>query len=147
MSTRDPHPSFAVAEQVAPEPVNRDAATVDGWARHYAALALAAHAAFRDACDSLPRNPEPGSRPDIGYLALIGNTATAAAVAILSPGEGQDVAETLWDFTPELGSLNGESVDWLATTLDARGVNPADLYRWYEAADFRSPSINAGASA
>lgn len=131
------HPAFATAERLAPEPASRDTATVEAWTRHYAALALAAHSAFDAALRTVPRDPEPGSRPDIGYLIAIAVASTATAVALTAtPNE---VAHTLWDFTPEAGALNGEYVAWLAETLDGLGVNPADLYPAFNGDDFRSP--------
>lgn len=136
MTDHEIHPAFAVAERLAPEPVTRDAATVETWTRHYAALALAAHAAFHSAIRTVPRNPEPGSRPDVGYLITIATASTAAAVALTAtPGE---VAHALWDFTPEAGALNGEYEEWLVTSLDELGINPADIDPRYNGADFRS---------
>jgi hypothetical protein len=131
------HPAFAAAERLAPEPASRDTATVEAWTRHYAALALAAHSAFDAALRTVPRDPEPGSRPDIGYLIAIAVASTATAVALTATPD--EVAHALWDFTPEAGALNGEYVDWLAETLDGLGVNPADLYPAFNGADFRSP--------
>jgi hypothetical protein len=141
----DLHPSFTIAEQVAPEPASRDEATVESWVRHYAALALAAHAAFRDATATIDPNPVPGSRPDLDYLMLTAVSATAAAVALTTLPDY--AAGVLWDLTPEAGALNGEYIDWLAETLDGLGVNPADVYGWYDAADFTSASTRVGASA
>jgi hypothetical protein len=136
-SPTEPHPSILAAERLAPEPPTREEATTDGWVRHYAAQGLAAHAAFRDALPALGSKPAPGSRPDLGELIAAGMYATAAAVALTEPRER--VAQKLWNLTPELGALNGESLDWLAETLDGLGVNPADIDRAFESADFRSP--------
>ena len=130
--------AFDLVEHVAPSPDVREAATSD-WARHYAALALAAHGVARAAVAGLPPNPGKGSRPDIGYLTAIAVSATAAAAALL--GDPAEVSKLLWELTPEAGNLNGEDVDWLADNLDGLGVNPADLYRWFNAADFATLSI------
>lgn len=120
------------AEKLAPPPADKNASRKD-WARHYAALALAAHAAFRDQLPTIPRNPEPGSRPELGYLSLIATSSTAAAVALLVKPK---VARKLWNLTPELGALNGEYVDWLAERLAELGINPVDLYPWFSPGDF-----------
>jgi hypothetical protein len=136
MPEHDIHPAFAVAERLAPEPVSREAATTATWTRHYAALALAAHAAFNTAMRTVPRNPEPGSRPDLGYLITVAVSSTAAAVALTATPD--EVAHALWDFTPEAGALNGEYEEWLAGTLDNLGVNPADIDPRYNGDDFRS---------
>lgn len=122
---------FEAADRLAPLPDRREAPT-SAWVRHYAALALAAHAVFRANLDTL-RAAAPGSRPDLGYLMLVATSATAAAAALHLP---RNVPGHLWDLTPECGALNGEDIDWLAETLAGLGVNPADIYRWYEAADF-----------
>ena len=83
----------------------------------------------------------PGSRPDIGYLMQTAVAATAAACA--ATWGGNQLAAELWDLTPEAGALNGEYVDWLAEQCDTCGINPADLYPWFTAADFNSPSSTA----
>jgi hypothetical protein len=132
------HPAFDAAERVAPEPTDRDTATVDQWVLHYCALALAAHTAFRDALRSLSPTPEGGSRPDLGYLVTVAVSATAAAIALTTPPA--EVAGVLWDYTPEAGALNGEYLDWLDETLDRLGINPADIDHHLDTADFRSPS-------
>lgn len=132
------HPAFTAAERLAPAPQRRDDATRDQWIRVHAANALAAHAAFRDAIETLPPNPERGSRPDLGYLMLIATSATAAALVLVV--QDGDIGRHLWDLTPEAGALNGEYIDWLAETLDAVGINPADIDPTFEAAYFRSAS-------
>lgn len=129
--------AFEVVGRLAPRPESREADSTD-WARHYAALALGAHGVAREAVGGLPPNPGKGSRPDIGSLTTIAVSATAAAAALL--GDPEEVAKLLWELTPEAGNLNGEDVDWLADNLDGLGVNPADLYRWFDAADFNSAS-------
>ncbi|GAA4439560.1 hypothetical protein [Phytohabitans houttuyneae] len=129
--------AFALAERVAPRPDSRDVPASD-WARHHAALALAAHGVAREAVAGLPPNPGKGSRPDLGYLTALAVSSTAAAAALL--GDPAEISKLLWELTPEAGNLNGEDVDWLADNLDGLGVNPADLYRWFDAADFNSPS-------
>lgn len=136
--------AFETAERLAPRPGSRDADSLD-WARHYAALALAAQGVFRDTLPTVPRNPVEGSRPDLGYLVTIATSATAAAAALWTHPD--EVAAELWDLTPEAGNLNGEDIDWLAQLLDEVGVNPADLYRWFDAADFNTPSVAAGVPA
>lgn len=122
-----------MAETIAPAPTER-AGHREDWARHFAALGLAAHAAFRDQMPTIPRNPVMGSRPELGPLILLAVSATAAACALLTPAE--QVADKLWNLTPELGALNGEYEYWLAKTLASLGVNPADLYPWFNSADF-----------
>lgn len=141
MTDHEIHLAFFAAERLAPEPASRETATVEVWTRHYAALAMAAHAAFDAAVHTVPSNPEPGSRPDIGYLITIAVASTATAVALTAPSD--EVAQALWDFTPEAGALNGEYVEWLAETLDQLGINPADLYPAFNGADFRSPRAEA----
>ncbi len=123
------HPAFAAAERLAPLPDSRENATIFAWTRHYAGLALAAHAAFYDASET------PG--PELGWLMTLAVSATAAARAVSSPLAG--VGQELWDLTPELGALNGEYEEWLVETLDNLGVNPADIDPRYNADDFRSP--------
>lgn len=141
MTDHETHPAFAAAERLAPEPTSRETATAETWTQHYAALALAAHAAFDAATRTIPSDPEPGSRPDLGYLITIAVASTATAVALTATPD--EVAHALWDFTPEAGALNGEYVQWLADTLDELGVNPADLYPAFNGADFRSPRAEA----
>jgi len=125
------------AERLAPTPDSRDA-TVEDWIRSYAALGLAAHAAFRATLPSLRPGGVRGSRPDLGYLITIAVSSTAAAVALDTPREA--VTQELWALTPEAGALNGEYIDWLTDTLDRLGINPADLDPGFDAADFKSPS-------
>jgi hypothetical protein len=130
---------FDVANQLAPEPLTRDDATAQKWSTHYAARALAAHSAFRAATRSAFTSGQPASRPDFGYLTEIATAATAAAIAF-DTGDRHEAADELWDYTPELGALNGEYIDWLADALVDAGINPADLHPWYSAADFNPPS-------
>lgn len=131
-----PHDPFAVAEQLAPIPATREQATTQAWIRHYAALSLAAFAALHQEVANLPPNPQPGTRPDIGYLSMIGVTALAAAHA----HTGSDARADLWDLIPEAGALNGEWEEWLAETLDRHGINPADIDPRYNSGDFNTPS-------
>lgn len=131
-------PAFAAAQRLAPEPEKREDATAEAWLKHYAALAMAAHAAFRNALPGIRAKREDYG-PELGYLVTIGVTATAAAIALSSPSH-EAAAKEIWDLTPELGALNGEYVDWLADLLDNLGINPADIERHYEAADFNSVS-------
>jgi hypothetical protein len=139
--------AFDVAERLAPPPTKRlDELGVGGereaeWTCYYAALALAAHAEFREALTTLHDRGEPGSRPELGWFMDIATSATAAVVALGQPAR---VGEALWDLTPECGALNGEYLDYLAELLDKYGVNPADIYRWFEAADFQSTSRLSG---
>lgn len=121
------------ANSLAPAPATRDDATNHAWIRHYAAQGLAACAAIRVECRNLPRNPEPGSRPDIGYLGLLGQASMAAAVALLGP---LDAPARIWDLTPEAGALNGESEEWLTDVLVRYGINPADIDPYLDPADF-----------
>ncbi len=141
------HDPFEAADRLAPVPARRDA-PVDDWVRHHAATALAAWAVFHAECRNIPRNPEPGSRPDIGYLAALGAASTHAAVALNTHAAAEPSTQRLWDLTPEAGALNGESEEWVVAVLDELGVNPADINPAYVAADFRSPtaSVDQGQS-
>jgi hypothetical protein len=129
---------FAVAEALAPVPATRGQATTDAWVRHYAALAMAAWTAFHRAVSSTDTVTPPW--PDLGLLAGLAVAATAAAHGLALPSQPED----LWDLTPECGALNGEWEEWLAKTLDAHGINPADIDPRYSVGDFRSPT-RAGA--
>jgi hypothetical protein len=130
------HNPFEVAETLAPLP-ERDAAA-DQWARHYLALSFAAYASLYRNVRDLPPNPERGSRPDIGHLAILGHTALSVAVALTHTEDSAGPA--IWDLTPEAGAFNGEWEEWLVEQLDLYGINPADINPAYEAGDFRSPS-------
>jgi hypothetical protein len=132
------HAAFLAAERLAPGPTSRDEATTEGWSRHFAALGLAACVAFYDALPLLGSKPLPGSRPELGYFAMVSASATAATVALTAARE--DVTGLIWDLTPEAGALNGEWVEWLTETLDRLGVNPADIDHRLAAADFASTS-------
>ena len=123
------HAAFTTADCLAPHPARADAPVAD-WIRHYAALALAAHDTFH----TLPRDPAPNSRPELGYLVLIADAATAAAAALVL--DRKDMPTHLWDLSTAGGALNGENVDWLAETLAGLGVNPAALCAGFDAADF-----------
>ncbi|MET8278248.1 hypothetical protein [Micromonospora sp. NPDC005174] len=125
---------FHASANLAPAPKTREAATREAWIRHYAAEALAAHAKFRAEISTLPHNPAPGSRPDIGYLILAATSATAAAVALTEPTS--DAPELIWDLSPELGALNGEWEEWLVDVLVRYGVNPGHIDPAYSADDF-----------
>jgi hypothetical protein len=115
---------FDAADNLAPVPDSRDDATNHAWIRHYAAQALAAYATLRAECRNLPRNPEPGSRPDIGYLSMAAQASTAAAVALLGP---LNAPSMIWELTPEAGALNGEYEEWLTDVLVRYGINPAHI--------------------
>ncbi|HEY9372889.1 hypothetical protein [Streptomyces sp.] len=121
------------AERIAPAPATREDATRNAWVRHYAAQALACWATFRAEIDTLPRNPKPGSRPDIGYLALAAVSSTTAAVALT---EDPDTPALIWDLTPEAGALNGEYVEWLTDLLVQHGINPGHIDPDLDPADF-----------
>lgn len=129
-TTTDP---LNAADRLAPLPDTRDTATSHAWVRYYAAQALAAYAVLRIECRSLPRNPVPGSRPDIGYLSLLAQASTAAAAAFLGP---LDAPGRVWDLTPEAGALNGEWEEWLADVLVRYGVNPGHIDPDLNPADF-----------
>ncbi|WP_229401936.1 hypothetical protein [Micromonospora okii] len=118
---------------LAPQPDTRETATREAWVRHYAALALAAYAEQRAGFRNLPRNPAPGSRPDLGRLGLIATSALTAAAALVDP---DDAPALIWDLTPEAGALNGEWEDWLADTLVRHGINPAAVDPDLDPADF-----------
>jgi hypothetical protein len=127
------HPAFAAAERLAPRPECREDATREQWVRHEAATGLAAYAVIHDA---IRDSDVPIS--NIGLLSALGSASVAAVVAMTRRWD--QIAGDLWDLTPELGALNGEYVDFLARTLDAYGINPADIEPAFDAADFRSPS-------
>lgn len=134
------HNPFAAAEALAPVPATREQATADAWARHYAALALAAWTVFHRAVSSTDM-PE-DSRPDLDLLSGLAVAATAATHKLAYP----DAPDDLWDITPEAGALNSEPEEWLVEVLDAHGINPADIDPRYSAGDFRSPTQAAPAA-
>jgi hypothetical protein len=128
-----PESLFNVACDLAPLPATREDATRHAWVQHYAATALAAYATLRVECRTIAPNPEAGSRPDIGYLSLLANAATSAAVALLG---AIDAPGLIWDLTPEAGALNGEWEEWLAEILVRYGINPGDIDPNLNPADF-----------
>ncbi|MGN9802039.1 hypothetical protein [Micromonospora sp. L32] len=121
------------AERIAPAPATREDATRGPWVRHYAAQALACWATFRTEIRNLTPNPEPGSRPDLGYLALAAVSSTTAVVALTQP---IDAPSLIWDLTPEAGALNGEYEDWLTDVLVRYGINPGHIDPDLNPADF-----------
>ena len=129
----EPYDLLNRATELAPVP--EAGAEPAEWIRHYAAEAMAANAAFR-----LLMGTQRGE--ELAYLSLLGNAAMAAAVALHSPAE--TAARVIWELTPEAGALNGEWIDHLADILDAHEINPADLYPWFEAKDFSSPTRLTG---
>lgn len=131
------HDPFEAAERLAPLPDDRNA-PIDDWVRYHAATALAAWTVFHHETRTIPRNPMPGSRPDIGYLSALGVASVHAAAACNTVAAVR--SGLLYDLTPELGALNGEYEDWAAQVLDDLGVNPSDINPAYVAGDFRSPS-------
>ena len=132
-----PHDAFTAAARLAPLPTDRYTATTADWIRYYAAQALAAFSTFHTEVAELTPSTEPGSRPDIGYLAVLGHTSVAAAVALETPTAF--AATLLWDLTPEQGALNGEWEEWVADALERHGVNPAAIDPRYRAGDFTAP--------
>ncbi|MDH6460139.1 hypothetical protein M2302_000290 [Micromonospora sp. A200] len=132
------------ANRIAPAPATREGANRETWAKHYAAQALACWAAFRAEIRSLTPNPEPGSRPDLGYLAL---AAVASTTAVAALTDQTDYAPTLiWDLTPEAGALNGEWEEWLADVLVRYGVNPGHIDPDLDPADFTEAVRTLGPS-
>jgi hypothetical protein len=129
------------AAELAPTPTSRGHATRGAWIRHYAAQALAANVTLRHTIHDLPANPQPGSRPDIGYLAALANAATAAAAALTaaSPDPAR-AARLIYDLSPDAGALNGEWDDWLNETLVVYGINPADIDPDLSRDDFTGPT-------
>ncbi|AEV86703.1 hypothetical protein ACWT_5686 [Actinoplanes sp. SE50] len=110
--------------------------TREEWIRHYAAQAMAAFAGFYD----VTHEPRTGNdRPEIGYLALIGQTSVAAVLGLdASP---RDLPSLLWHYDPDGDALNGERIEeYIVSVLDRAGINPADLNERYETSHFRSPS-------
>ncbi|GIM88759.1 hypothetical protein [Paractinoplanes toevensis] len=126
MTDLQPHDLLNRATELAPVPDGDNTSSVP-WIRHYAAVALAAFGAFR-----LAEHTDPG--PNLGYLALLGTAATAAMTALSVIDEAAPRA--LWELNAEGGEMNGESVEHLADVLERHGINPADLYPWFEAEDF-----------
>lgn len=132
------------ADRIAPAPTSREGANRTTWVKHYAAQALACWATFRAEHRNLTPNPEPGSRPDLGYLTLAAVSATTVVAALVAPdgyhpGNDYDHADTpklIWDLTPEAGALNGEWEEWLAEVLVCYGVNPGDIDPDLDPADF-----------
>lgn len=113
------------ALRIAPPPASRGDATRDVWLRHFAALSLAAYATLRAETRDLPRDAEPGSRPDIGYLSLLASSSTAAAMALTH--QNFRAPARIWDLSPSGGALNGEYEEWLDRVLVELGVNPGDI--------------------
>lgn len=127
------------AHELAPTP--GEDGTRDDWIRCYAAQALAAFAGFYQVTHEVRRGD---SRPEIGYLALIGHTSVSACIALdhasSDHASAVDVSLALWEHTPEGGALNGEWEQYIIDTLDRLGVNPADIDDRYDARHFTSPS-------
>jgi hypothetical protein len=121
------------AHELAPTPGEHG--TRDDWMRHYVAQALAAFAGFYVVTHDVQRGD---SRPEIGYLAIIGHTSVAAVLGLDAPAD--ELTRVLWEHTPEGGALNGEWEQYIVDTLDRLGVNPADIDGRYVAGDFTSPS-------
>ncbi|GAA0550083.1 hypothetical protein GCM10010172_35200 [Paractinoplanes ferrugineus] len=118
------------AADLAPVP-DGDTDNTAPWVRHYAATAMAAWAAFR-----LAERTDPG--PQLGFLALLGTAATAVITALSVTSE--DAPRALWELNADGGEMNGESIEHLADVLEHHGINPADLYPWFEAGDFTAPT-------
>lgn len=121
------------AERLAPAPTVREGANRTTWVKHYAAQALACWATFRAEIRNLRPNPQPGSRPDLGYLTLAAVASTTATAALIND---PDTPALIWDLTPESGALNGEYEDWLADVLVRHGINPGDIDPDLDPADF-----------
>jgi hypothetical protein len=128
------------AYKIAPPPATRDEAARDAWVRYYAAQALAAFATFRAESRVLQSNPEPGSRPDLGYLTMAAVASTTAVIALVDP---TDAPTMIWDLTPELGALNGEWEEWLADVLVRHGINPGHIDPDLNPADFTPAALPA----
>jgi len=132
---------FAAVELLAPEPASLEQATVEVWARHYCATALAAHATV----SAILANRKPageGASPsaEIVCINAVGVYATAAACALLTPRA--QLGERLWRLTPDAGGEDGDgdSIFWLAVHLNRMGINPADIYPQFDATYFTSPT-------
>ncbi len=139
------HNPFHAAQRLAPEPGNRDDATVEAWIRHWAARAAAANVAFRRALPSITATRDVAgqivARPELGYLAELGTAATAVVIALNNhENYERGIATALWDLYPELGALNGEWTGYIDDVLDQHGINPADIDPDLAAEDFKSPS-------
>jgi hypothetical protein len=120
------------AHELAPTP--GETGRREDWIRHYAAQALAAFAGFYQVTHEVRHGD---SRPEIGYLALLGHTSVAAALGLnASPG---DLPNLLWQFSPDGDAMNGEWESYIVGILDRAGINPADIDDRYTASDFRSP--------
>lgn len=124
---------FVAAGRLAPQPKTREEATADGWARYYAAEAVATNAYLRQIL-----NQDGPPKGDISFIVGVSVAATAVALALTTSRE--EIAEKLWDITPELGALNGEWEEEMIDLLDRLSVNPADIDPDLDPADFDSPS-------
>lgn len=130
---------FTAAGRLAPEPASVEESTVEVWARHYAAQAVAANAYARRVLRGKWLGI--GSSTDVGFLVGMSVASTAAALALTTPRDG--IAAKLWSVTPGLGALNGEWKTAMSDLLDRLGINPADIDPDLDAADFNSPSQQA----
>ncbi|MBM0275349.1 hypothetical protein [Micromonospora tarensis] len=139
-----PENLFNTAEQHAPAPTTREGANRETWVKHYAAQALAAYAMFRAETRTLPRNAEPDSRPDLGYLILAAVSSTAVVAALTD--QTDYAPKLIWDLTPEAGALNGEWEDWLTDVLVRRGINPGLIDPDVDPADFTAATRTLGPS-
>lgn len=121
------------AHELAPTP--GEDGTREDWMRHYAAQALAAFAGFYAVTHEVRRGE---SRPEIGYLALLAETAVSAVLGLdASPGA---LPRLLWQHNYDGDAMNGEAEEYIVHTLNRLGVNPADIDDRYTAGDFTSPS-------
>ncbi len=118
------------AAEIAPAPEG-DVNDTQPWIRHYAAQAMAAFAAFR-----VVERTDPG--PALAYLSLLGTAGVAAMTALSVTNEAAPRA--LWELNADGGEMNGESIEHLADVLEHHGINPADLYPWFEPGDFTAPA-------
>ena len=123
----DPYDLLNRAHELAPMPTSPDAPHQD-WTAHYAAIATAALAGFRLA---------ERTSPDLGYLIQI-HISSSAAVILLSAENQADALAMISELLVDTGTSE-EMLTILTNILDAHGINPADLYPWFEAADFISP--------
>ncbi len=133
---------FTAADRLAPHPATEQASTVEVWARHYAAQAVAANAYLRRVLHE--KFTGDGEVPDVGFIVGTATASTAVALALTTPRD--EIGAELWSVSPELGALNGEWEDTMDDLLDRLGINPADIDPDLEPGDFTSPSVRAEAA-
>ncbi len=144
------------AQMLVPAPADISQATIEAWLRYHAVLALGAHAAARSCIENISRQRtvfssptltvkieagvgEPVPVPDsVGLYLLLADSSTAAACVLATRINDDALARTLFELSTGQGHQDGMEVDWLAKLVDGFGVNPADVYPWFDGDDFTS---------